>query len=333
VELRSRRLTAATIPPGGTEPVLTEVEVRWDPLTGHSTRILAPGAPLIPPSDFDLEAFAEETRAGCPFCGTRVEELTPSFTPEIWPGGRIRRGEAVLFPNLLTYSQHSAVSVYSPDEHFLPLERMTARLVADNLWTEVAFVRAVGEARPDAAWGAINANHMLPSGSSLFHPHMQGSVDPVPSTMQAHLAQGREGRFEAYLEAERKAGVRLLGSTGRVEWLASFAPIAPAELRALVRGACSPADLDDDAVEELGAGIATALGLYAEMGLQSFNMALYGAPTGTPGYWLNLRMGCRSNLRPLYRSDATYFERLHWEGAIDVSPEDLAEQAGHRFRA
>ncbi len=95
---------------------------------------------------------------------------------------------------------------------------------------------------------------------------------------------------------------------------------------------CSPADLDDDAVEELGAGIATALGLYAELGLQSCNMALYGAPSGTAGYWLNLRIACRSNLRPLYRSDATYFERLHWEGAVDLSPEDLAERAGDRFR-
>jgi hypothetical protein len=42
-------------------------------------------------------------------------------------------------------------------------------------------------------------------------------------------------------------------------------------------------------------------------------------------------MACRSNLRPLYRSDATYFERLHWEAAVDVSPEELAEHARGRF--
>ena len=40
--------------------------------------------------------------------------------------------------------------------------------------------------------------------------------------------------FEAYLRAERHAGERLLGNTGRMEWLVSFAPIAPAELRAFV---------------------------------------------------------------------------------------------------
>jgi hypothetical protein len=85
-------------------------------------------------------------------------------------------------------------------------------------------------------------------------------------------------------------------------------------------------------VEELGEGIATALNLYAELGFESFNMAMYSAPPGGEGYPLNLRLACRSNLQPLYRSDSTYLERLHWEGAIDISPEELAERAGDRFR-
>ena len=39
-------------------------------------------------------------------------------------------------------------------------------------------------------------------------------------------------------------------------------------------------------VEELGAGLSRALSLYAELGMQSFNMALYGAPPTLPGYML-----------------------------------------------
>src|SRR5206468_1072409 len=117
------------------------------------------------------------------------------------------------------------------------------------------------------------------------------------------------------------------------QWLASFAPIAPLELRAFVSGASSPVELDEDAVEELGQGIATALGLYAELGYESFNMAIYGAPPDALGYPLNLRIACRSNLEPLYRSDATYFERLHWEGAVEMTPEQLADRARGRFGA
>ena len=55
-------------------------------------------------------------------------------------------------------------------------------------------------------------------------------------------------------------------------------------------------------------GVATALGLYAELGFWSFNLALYGLPAGHP---LLLRMVCRQNPWPLYRSDVTYLELLH----------------------
>src|SRR5439155_189239 len=150
------------------------------------------------------------------FCPERVETVTPKLPAPIAAEGRIRSGEALLFPNLLPYSKHSSVSVYSPERHFLPLEELTPRLLADNLAVQVAFARAV----------------------------------------------------------------------------------------------CR---------------------LYPELGFQSFNLALYGAPAGTDGYPLNLRLISRSNLAPLYRSDATWLERLHWEAAIDVVPEDLAARARVHF--
>ena len=73
--------------------------------------------------------------------------------------------------------------------------------------------------------------------------------------------------------------------------------------------------------------------MYAQLGCQSFNLALYGAPPETDGYVLNLRIVSRSNLQPLYRSDATYFERLHWQAMVDTSPEELAIAARPIFAA
>ena len=331
MELRRERLTAEMIDPGTGDPVRTLIEVRLDPLTGHSSRIL-PDRGLMPVSDFDLEAFARQTQPTCPFCPDRVDRLTPRLASRIHPGGRITRGAAILFPNLHAYSSHSSVSIYSPGLHYLPVGEITRELLADNLATQVAFARAVMAAEPQSAWASINANHMLPSGSSLFHPHMQGIVDSHPTTMQRLLADVPAQRFDDYLAAERRIGERYLGNTGRIQWLVSFAPIAPAELRAFAAGVCSPADLDDDLVSELAHGLALALGGYAEMGLSSFNCAMYGAPPGTEGYPLNLRLACRSNLKPLYRSDSTFLERLHWEGAVDYAPETVAEQLGGRFR-
>ncbi len=332
MEFERRRLTAEMIAPDTGEPIRTTIEVRIDPLTGHSSRIL-PDRGLMPSIDFDLEGFARENQAHCPFCPELVDSLTPKLPPAIDPAGRITRGEAVLFPNLHAYSSHSCVSVYSPARHYLPLGEITDRLMADNLWTQVAYGKAVMAAQTESRWASINANHMLPSGSSLFHPHLQGIVDPEPTTAQRQLAGVPAARFADYLDAERRRGERYLGSTGRIEWLVSFAPIAPAEVRGFVRGIASPVELDDELIAELAHGLVLTLGAYAEMGFESFNLATYGAPPGTDGYPLNLRVACRSNLRLFYRSDSTFLERLHWEGAIDLAPEAVAERVRHRFAA
>jgi UDPglucose--hexose-1-phosphate uridylyltransferase len=279
---------------------------------------------LQPPARLDVEYMAEESRASCPFCAERVEAETPRFPPEVSPEGRFRCGEALLFPNLVAYSKWSAVSIYSADRHLLPIERLDAPLLADNLATQVAFARVVLEHDPASAWISINANHLPPSGSSIFHPHLQGAAGPVPTTVQRLLAEVPAERFRAYVDSEREGGERHLGSTGRVDWLTAFAPIGPGEIRAFAFGAASPAELDDELVGELAHGLACAFGLYAELGFQSFNLAVYGAPPGTPGYPLNLRLVARSYFGPLLRSDAMWSERLHWEAATDVSPELLA---------
>jgi galactose-1-phosphate uridylyltransferase len=313
----------------------TEVEVRWDPLLGYSSRLVRDAA-FLPRSEFDLEAFGRKTAETCFFCPARVEAVTPRFSAALVSEGRIRRGEALLFPNIQSYAQYSSVSIYSPSLHYLPLERMTGAVIADNLACQVEFLRAVARHDSEAAWASISANHMLPSGSSLFHPHIQGAADPHPTTMQENLASVAGDTYHAYLAAERSAGQRYLGSLGGVEWLVSFAPLGFDELRAFVPGVSSPAALADEQVAGLAEGIARALNLYGELGRQSFNLAIFGAPAdrqGADGYPLQLRLVSRSSVSPLYRSDVAYMERLHWQAMVDGTPEELAARAGDRFRS
>lgn len=314
-------------PRAGFERRRIPLEVRFDPLTGHTSRVLPHGS-FGPPARLDLAALAEQTREGCPFCAERVGEATPRFPPELVPEGRIRRGEALLFPNLAAYARWSAVSIYSPGRHALALEEVTAELLAGNLAAQVEFARAVRRHDPAAAWSSVNANHLPPSGSSILHPHLQGIADPSPTTMQRLLAEVPRERFRAYVDRELELGERRLGSTGAVEWLAAFAPLGPAEVRAVVFDAHSPADLDEPLVEELARGISATLRLYAALGFQSFNLALYGAPESV----LSLRLVARGGYGPLARSDAMWSERVHWEAAVDVVPETLAETAAlHGF--
>jgi galactose-1-phosphate uridylyltransferase len=331
MELKREVLTADILDPRNDyQRTPTQVEVRWDPLLGYSSRLVT-GGRLLPPSDFDLEAFARQTAETCFFCPPRLEAVTPKFPAELAPEGRIRRGEAVLFPNIQAYSRFSSVSVYSPALHYLPLDRVTAPVVRDNLAAQVDFVSRAARLDPAARWVSINANHMLPSGSSLFHPHMQGAVDPHPTTIQEQLSAVPAERFGDYVETERRLGERYLGNLGGVEWLVGFAPFGFNELRALAPGVGSPEQLDEERVGALAEGITRALNLYGELGYQSFNLAVYGAPT--PGHVLSVRLVCRSNVQPLYRSDVAYFERMHWQAMVDGTPEELAERAGDRFRA
>ena len=44
-----------------------------------------------------------------------------------------------------------------------------------------------------------------------------------------------------------------------------------------------------------------------------------------------MKVVSRSNAEPMYRSDATFFERLHDEAMIDLSPEEVASDVRTRF--
>jgi UDPglucose--hexose-1-phosphate uridylyltransferase len=329
---RRERFTADLLDPRrGFERSRLPLEIRWDPLTGQSCRLLPEGS-FPPPEEQDLAALAAQSLPGCPFCADRIEHETPRFPPELWPEGRIRRGEALLFPNLVAYSKWSSVSVYSPHHHLLQLGELTPRLLADNLMAQVTFAQAVLQHDPESRWVSVNANQLPPSGSSIFHPHLQGSVSPEPTTVQRLLAEVGPGRLREYLELERRERARMIASTGRVDWMAAFAPVGPAEIRGFVSDASSPEELDESAVLELADGICGALGVYGRLGFQSFNLALYGIPAApAPGSLMLVRLVGRAYFGQLQRSDAMWSERLHWEAATDIAPESVAELGRELF--
>ena len=181
---------------------------------------------------------------------------------------------------------------------------------------------------PTSQWISVNANHLPPAGSSIFHPHLQGSANPLPTTMQRLLAAVPPADVRAYVAAERDDGTRLLASSGGIDWVASFAPLGPAEICAFAAGVGSPHDLEDALVEELARGISAVLGVYDSLGFQSFNLALYGVPAAQT---LLLRIVARAYFGAAERSDAMWSERLQWEAATDLAPKHVAELARPAF--
>ncbi|MEI2777332.1 MAG: hypothetical protein V9G19_15425 [Tetrasphaera sp.] len=111
-----------------------------------------------------------------------------------------------------------------------------------------------------------------------------------------------------------------------------WAPIGFHEAWAVVEGCHDLADLNDTDCADLGAAMSAVFRAYYGWDLASFNWALYGAgPAPSGRFPVLLRMVSRSNPEPMYRSDVTYFERLHGEGMVDLPPEEVA--AGIRAHA
>jgi UDPglucose--hexose-1-phosphate uridylyltransferase len=329
----------ASVPDLAAGGAWTQVGLRWrrDPLTGASARILT-GEKLQPSSRPDLAGLTAKP-AFCPFDSEYLEKATFPFPAELTAGGRIRLGKAVVVPNIVAYATHSAVGIYDPGRHFLDLDEMTPSLVADALAAMVRHAQAVRRLDPSAAWSSINSNYLPPSGSSLVHPHLQSAHDAHGLTGQRFLVERarawkeRHGSYWAALLDQEASGPRWVGHIGRTGWLTPFAPTGFHEVWAVVDGAADVTELTEQDARDLGQGLSQVLAAYKEWNLASFN---FGAIGGGPhahqdGHHVVLKILSRSNPEPMYRSDATYFERLWGEALIDVSPEEIAEGLRARF--
>ncbi|MGB0042827.1 MAG: hypothetical protein WBP91_06585 [Terriglobales bacterium] len=338
IRFRSEQITARFLSPDGAE-VTKSLEVRFDPLLGTSSRI-AEGVVL---SKADKAALAplQAANANCPFCPDRIRTVTPQVLRPSYPGGRLQRGESLLFPNLVPYSQYAAVVVFT-ERHWLALNGFTPQLLLDNLSVAVDYVLKVHAFDSKAENCAYNVNYLYPSGGSLPHPHAQVYLDPHPSTLMrlqhnASLAYWTaHGRtyWEDLAETEEARGLRFVGRIGRTRWITAFAPIGFNEVRAVVSGCETVRDLTDEDLQSLSTGISRVLHWYEAAGYNSFNLALYSGPLHDAHDWrVHLSMITRTAMLPYYRSDAMHMERLHWEAAVDRAPERIADDLRAHFGA
>lgn len=311
------------------DSVEIEVEVREDPLTGRTARIV-PDNFLLPEEEPDIEGVVADTE-GCFFCPDRVEAVTPTY-PD-WVGeDRGRRGEAVSFPNLHPYGPHSNVVVLT-EAHYHPIDAFSVEQFADGLGAAIAYLGAVFDHDDSATVASVNMNFLRPAGSSIVHPHLQTLADGRGTNEQRRRrAAARAYReatgasfWEDLLDAER-GGSRHVGTTGSVEWLAPYAPIHHRHLKGVAdyTGLPSPGH---DVVEELADGLVRVLEYYGDVGLNSFNFALSLAEGRRP----TIDVIARSVFEAYFWSDSPFFVTLHREGVVDIAPEEYAAAAGAFF--
>lgn len=308
--------------------------VRVDPLSGRTSRLIT-GTKLAPTERPDLTALTADPPF-CPFCESKIEMATGTLDPSITDEGRIRRGNSAIVPNVMAYSEFSSVGLYDITRHFVDLDELTDERVGNLFSGFVDYTKGVHGLRP--MWSSVNANYLPPSGSSLVHPHAQSAHDDFGTSTQRRLIelsnQWDGDSFWSQLTDAEEGGPRWVGRRGRVAVLTPWAPAGFHEVWAIVDGCRDITDLTADDVADLAAVMSAVFGTYHSLNLTSFNWAMYGGgPQPSDKYSLLWRSVSRSNADVMYRSDVTYFEKLHDEAMVDVTPEDMAQIVRDRFGA
>ncbi len=335
-----RRLARLHDPRRGFALVEVESELRRDPLTGEGSRICHFALPAAPPPD--IAAVAAARRATCPFCPERVGVVTPRVPDELVPGGRFRRGDAVVFPNLFPSDELSAVLVPGA-EHVLETADVPERLVVSGVATARDFLReTLPRTGAPGLFGIVTWNHMPPAGGTQIHPHLQvvATADPGNAfrrelaAEEAWLAGTGRPFAPALLAAEEAAG-RVVGRTGGWTWYVPFAPSGVlGDCRAVLPGRSTVLDLDDEDVAAFAAGLRRALAGFATAGLWSFNLTLFpdraGAPAGR--HALSARLVPRLYIDPvLHVPDANYLQLLLGDRFSMAWPEEVAARLRGAF--
>ncbi len=308
-------------------PVEKLSEVRVDPLTGSTSRIL--DFPVRQLEKTDLGPIAESTRQFCPFCPSMVEQITPKFDPSLVPRDRYRRGEAVCFPNAFPYDENGAVTVISR-EHFIPIDGFTGPLISDALECCAEYLTDVLPRQGEAVYQSINWNFLPLAGSSLVHPHLQVMASSTATNYYANITRALEtygrahgGNFwDELIAGEERAGERFIARTGAVSWLTAFAPMGAFDVIGVLSGASRPADIPGALADEIARALVAVLRFIGSLNITSFNMAFYFV-AGDASFTPHIRICPRIALPPLGTSEINYMKMLHGEPLTTMKPEDI----------
>ncbi len=312
-------------------------EIRVDPLTGRTSRILFFPVRTLPKPDLD-EVAARSLEFGCPFCPQMLESITPKFLPGFAGQDRIKRGSAVVFPNMFPYDTYSAVGIFS-DEHFKPLHDFAPELLGDGFLAACDYLESAVKAQPGGSlYLSINWNYMPLAGGSIIHPHLQiiageSGTNYHTAILDAsgkYAAENSSAYWADLLEEEAELGERFIARTGKISWLTSFAPKGFIDIMAIFQEASGILDIAESDWLDFSRGLSAAMKYLDGQGFYSFNMAIYSG-RGEDHFRVHAKLIPRALLPPMNTSDINYFNTLHDEVLSIFKPEEICADARRFF--
>lgn len=332
MKFKTKKIIARFLDPtNGFAEKKQELEYRTDPLTGDMglVRDLRFTIPYRP----DLNPIIEKSRHNCPFCPGKVEETTPKFIPEFLEEGRIKVGEATVFPNLNPYIQYSAVTVICK-EHHVGLSEFTVPMLRDAFLACREYLKTVHTRDPRARYSGVMWNYFPPANSSQIHPHLQPFAGPFAMPYHKKLLDGskrylkRKGAnyWEALIGEEQELGKRHIGEIGQTTWLASFVPRSfQMDVRAVFRQKNTILSLSESDLKDLAEGLTRVFTYMDGQNYYSFNLFLYSGLGEDNSFWTQVRIIQRGPLPFVEISDGANATLLGDTRMAIRSPEYICE--------
>lgn len=325
-------LCSPLILPDGTEKQ-ARIEIRKDPLTGHSSHLCHYPLPEQRPPVIE-EKFAS-SRKDCPFCPENIGTKTPSFHQSISEEKIMRRGEAVLFPNISPYDEVSGLIVVT-EEHFVDLGSLSFYQLKSAFTLASDFLKSFPDKYPLIAW-----NFLPPSGGSLVHPHIQVIASKNPGNFyrqiidesRRYLAKNFVPYWKEFLEKELDDGKRVVYQGKRMILLSAYAPRGGAgEWIAIFPEKYTLNDLDNEDWEEFIFSLLRLFSYFRHRKLWSFNLGFFFSRGVEDGLYAQARIIPRYQINPSTEApDATFYTYVYEEPIVQVVPEREVQIARRFF--
>ncbi len=305
------------------------IEYRKDPLTGL-TCIYNPATAEKVRIFFGstdrkaLKEFAEKTKESCFFCPEKLETSAARFLEF----ENLKKGEAVLFPNLYAAFHDSAVIVLTK-KHFLDLNEFTPEIFENGISLGLRYLRKRYEQKK-IKYGVLGGNYLPPAGASIVHPHMHVLSSKIPFRVLKIMIKNSENYYRKkgvnIVDDILKAKERYIGKFGSIEAYVPFAPLGNNEINGVIRKH-SILDLNKKEIKDISSLLAEVLKFYYNEGISSYNFMIYsGALNGKDTLYCGIKIISRQNFKQFYTNDVWYLLKILQESLIFESPEKTAEK-------
>ena len=288
-----------------------------------------------------IDEFVQSTEASCPFCPERVEKSSPKFPSEICSEGRIRVGEAICFPSLFAHEDFNGI-VVPTKLHRIQLNEFSSKMLSDALKACLTYFDRVHAAFPDVKYAVIAMNFLPPAGSTVAHPHIQALASDVPFQAVANLVDAsrsyavkeRSNYWHDLIETEKRVGTRYLRNLNGVDWITPFAPVGLNEADAIAFGRPNFNRLSDTELNSFAEGIVKVLKYYYDIGVRSFNTAIYSGPLDETDDSISVmaRIVSRYGYKPKFVSDVWTLQYLLGDQEVFEAPEELCARLMRYFQ-